>query len=60
MLKLGYYLWAGIDIGPAMTAKIITENGQVLHKSIYRPLTPDESLDKEGAEGWGPSPCQEI
>ena len=27
MLKLGYYLELSIDVGPAMTAKIPTENG---------------------------------
>ena len=46
MLKLGHYLGPSIDAGPAMTTKILTENGQVLHRSMYRPLTPDELLDK--------------
>ena len=36
-----------INVGPAMMAKIIIENSQVLH-GAYRPLTPDESADKEG------------
>ena len=26
-----------IDVGPAMIAKILTENGQVLHRSTYQP-----------------------
>ena len=47
MLKLGHYLEPSIDVCPAMTAKILTENGQVLHRSKYQSLTPDELLDKE-------------
>ena len=47
VLKLGHYLGPSIDISPAMTAKILTENGQVLHRSTCRWLTPDELLDKD-------------
>ena len=50
VLKLSRYLGHSIDIGPAMTAKILTENGQVLHRSTYRLLTPDELLDKDRPE----------
>ena len=50
MLKLGHYLGPSIDVGPAMTMKILTENGQVLHRSTYRPLTPDELLDRDGSD----------
>ena len=32
---LKYYLGLSIDVGQAMTAKILMENGQVLHRSIY-------------------------
>ena len=32
VLKSGYYLGPGIDVGPAMTTKNITQNGQVLHR----------------------------
>jgi hypothetical protein len=39
---LGRYLGPSIDIGPAMTAKILKANGSVIHTSTYRPLTPDE------------------
>ena len=49
-MKLGYYLGPSIDIGPAVTVKILTENQQVLHRSTYRPLTPDELLDKDGSD----------
>ena len=48
MLKLSLYLGPSIDVGLAMTTKIITENGQVLHRSTYRPLTPDNIAKKEG------------
>ena len=48
VLKLGPYLGSSIDFGQAMTAKILTENGQVLHRSTNRPLTPDELSDKDG------------
>ena len=41
MLKLGHYLGPSIDVGPAMTTKILMENGQVLHRSTYQSLTPD-------------------
>ena len=50
MLKLDLYLGSIIDVGPAMTTKILTENGQVLHRSTYRSLTPDELLDKDGSD----------
>ena len=49
VLKLDHYLGPSIDVGPAMTMKILTENGQVLHRSTYQPLTPDELLDKDGS-----------
>ena len=46
-LKLGNYLCPSIDIGPAVTAKVLTENGQVLHRSTYWSLTPEELLDND-------------
>jgi len=62
---LGRYLGPSIDIGPAMTAKILKANGQVIHTSTYRSLTPDEmaqpdeikerdSFDKSIEEKLGP------
>ena len=39
---LGKYLGPSIDVGPAMTAKLLKANGQVLHRSTYRSLTPEE------------------
>ena len=47
MLKLGHYIGPSIDVGPAMMAKIITENGHVLRRSTHQPLTPDELLDRD-------------
>ena len=41
-LKPGRYLGPSIDIGPAMTAKILKVNGQVEHHSTYCSLTPEE------------------
>ena len=50
MLNLCHYLGPSIDVGPAMTTKILMENGQVLHRSTYRLLTPDELLDNDGSD----------
>ena len=70
MLKLGHYVGPIIDFCPAMMAKILTENGQMLHRSTYRLLTQDESADKdrsdcqeqfmtESMKCWGPESYQE-
>ena len=40
--KLGRCLGLSINIGPAMTAKIIKENYQVFHRSMYQALTKEE------------------
>ena len=32
---LGRYLGVAINVGPAMTAKILKANGQVVHRSTY-------------------------
>ena len=50
MLKLGFYLGPSIDVGVVMTTKILTENEQVLHRPTYKPLNPDELLDKGGSD----------
>ena len=34
VLKLGHYLGPSINAGPVMTANTLTQNGQVLHRSI--------------------------
>ncbi len=38
-LHLGKYLWPAIDVGPAMTAKILQHNGEVVYQNNYRPIT---------------------
>ena len=58
-LYLGRYLVPSIDVGPAMTAKIIKKNGQVLHRSTYQKLTQDkqdrgECKDKQVIHGVTP------
>ena len=44
---LGRYLGPSFDIGPAMTAKILKANGQVVHRSTLRGLTEEELLSDE-------------
>ena len=50
VLRLGCYLGPSIDVGPAMIAMILTQNRQVLHRSTYRPLTPDDKGDKDWSD----------
>ena len=50
ILKLCCYLGPSIDIDPAMTTKILTDNGQVFHRSTYRPLMPDDLSEKDGSD----------
>ena len=40
--RLGRCLGQDISIDPALMAKIIKQNGQVLRKSMYQALTQDE------------------
>ena len=47
--ELGRYLGPSIDIGPALRAKIIKEDGQVLYRSVYRALVQEE---------WGQEECK--
>ncbi len=42
----GKYLGPAIDVGLAMTAKILQHNQEVVYQSIYRPLTVEEQDDK--------------
>jgi hypothetical protein len=44
---LGRWLGPSLDVGPAMTAKIIKSNGKVMHLSSYRKLNPEELVDEE-------------
>jgi hypothetical protein len=41
-IQLGRNLGAAIDIGPAMTRKILKQNGSVMYRSSVRYLTQDE------------------
>jgi hypothetical protein len=41
-IQLGRELGAAIDIGPAVTHKILKQNESVMYRSSVRPLTPDE------------------
>ena len=42
VILLGQYLGPSLDIGPAMTAKILKANGKVVYQSTYRGLNNDE------------------
>jgi hypothetical protein len=44
-LVLGRWLGPSIDVGPAMTGKILKNNGNTCHVSTYRPLTKEEYQD---------------
>ena len=44
---LGRWLGPAIDIGPAMTSKILKSNGQVVYLSTFRGLTEDEMADRD-------------
>ena len=46
-LVLGRYLGPSADIGPAMTAKILKQNGQYVHRTTLRGLTEEETRDPE-------------
>ena len=45
-MVLGRDLGRVIDIGPAMTRKVLKANGKVVYRSTVRPLSPDEMADK--------------
>ncbi len=45
LLMLGKYLGPSIDVGPAMTTKILTPTGKAVYRSTYRPLMPEEIAD---------------
>lgn len=44
-IVLGRYLGPALDVGSALTAKILKSNGQVVYRSTLRLLTPDELAD---------------
>ena len=45
-MVLGRDLGPAIDIGPAMTRKVLKANGKVVYQSTVRMLTPDEMADE--------------
>ena len=45
--ELGRWLGPSTDVGPALTAKILKANGQIVHSATHRPLTFDEWNDPE-------------
>ena len=42
---LARYLGPSFDIGPAMTANLLTSKGKYIHRTTVRPLTDDEVTD---------------
>ncbi len=50
-LVLRKYLGPSTDIGPAMTAKILTPKDAVVHHNTYRLLTPGELADPAKQDG---------
>ena len=50
--QLGCWLGPAIDIDPAMTAKILKSNGQVLYMLTYHGLTDDEHHDNAEVQKW--------
>ena len=50
--QLSRWLGLAIDIGPAMMAKILKSNGQVLYVSMYHGLTDDECCDNAQVHKW--------
>ena len=45
-MVLGRDLGPAIDIGPAMTRKVVKANGEVVYRSTVRSLTSDEMMDE--------------
>ncbi len=50
---LGRWLGPAIDVGPAMTAKILTNKGEVLYRSTYRRMTEEEVINPERVKEMG-------
>ena len=44
-MVLGRDFGPALDIGMAMTRKILKKNGIIVYRSTVRPLTPDEMAD---------------
>ena len=48
--NLGRWLGPAVDIGPAMTSKVLKGNGQVIYTTTYHALTDDEMANPEEAK----------
>ena len=46
-MVLGRYLGPATDMGPAMTARILKQNGRLVHRLTYRHLMPQEIESEE-------------
>ena len=46
-MVLGRDLGPAIDVGPAMTRKVLKSNGQTIYRSTVRALTDDEMSDED-------------
>ena len=44
-MYIGIYLVLAIDVGPSLTANILKSNGEVVHRSTYHSLIPEEDND---------------
>ena len=49
-MRFGRDLGPAIDIGPAMTRKILNKKGNVIYRSTVRSLTEDEKMDPDEIE----------
>ena len=52
-MVLGIYLGPIIDVGLAMTAKILKPNVEVVHQSKYWALLPEDVESSEHQASWG-------
>ena len=48
----GRWLSPAMDIGPAMTSKVLKQNGQVLYTSTLRPMKPNKLNDPGEIKQW--------
>ena len=46
-LVIGRYCGPNIAVGTSLNAKVLRNNGQQVHRSTYRALTPDELLNPD-------------
>ena len=51
-LVLGRYCGPSIDVGTALTAKILRKNGQQVHRFTYRLFTPNELVKHDEIKAY--------